>query len=210
MYTLFSKVVPNTCQLVIISIHNFYHDSQLISNTVVKYFLTQLTLMYNLVDPWASSSNLETANEWKGKEKGTFFDNLASYWSAFFCPYLSFIWKGNPLSFSVRNCKNQTENFSYFFTLVYLCQFIVFCERIIRVFFWRLRWYFSLENCSEFSGHALGILICGCTLFYRESSGPQNLRFCAPAAHAFPEFLKQNIFSTCYWRFQSVVIHWNN
>ena len=40
--------------------------------------------MYNLVDPWESSSNLETANEWKGKEKGTFFDNLASYWSAFF------------------------------------------------------------------------------------------------------------------------------
>ena len=83
----------------------------------VKNILTQLTLMYNLVDPWASSSNLETANEWKGKEKGTFFDNLASYWSAFFCPYLSFIRKGNPLSFSVRNCKNQTENFSYFFTL---------------------------------------------------------------------------------------------
>ena len=109
--------MPNFCQLNISSSNNFI--SWMKANPSLTTFLTQMTLMYNLVDPilWASSSNLETANEWKGKEKGTFFDNLASYWSAFFCPYLSFIRKGNPLSFSVRNCKNQTENFSYFFTL---------------------------------------------------------------------------------------------
>ena len=78
--------------------------------------------------------------------------------------------------------------------------------------------YFTLTTYIQSSGHALGIWICGCSLFYRrelwasKSAGfnstkslkicgckrccPKDLQVCAPAApvlhNAFPELITQN------------------